>query len=180
LHINDAEVVAAALLHDSVEDHAAEICPDSAEQNRFIEQKNALDIISQQFSPRVAMDVAAVTNEPKDSKITYDNKLIKYLAKVQQATSTVDGWLIKFSDWCDNAVGIVHNGKEELSPDKIKHFQRKYGEVIDIFEKRFHDSDIQEVLDYQAKAYVEHQLNLGRSRLLGKSNDPEATDILGF
>lgn len=167
LHIDDAEVIAAALLHDSVEDHAAEISPESSQRDPGLRQQAALEQISGLFSPRTAELVAAVTNDPSQgAELSYEEKLAKYTAKVQKATSTPEGWLIKFSDWCDNGLGIVH-GTETLSSSEIAHFQRKYGgDVLATFERRFREPDVQATLDWAAKGYVEHQLTLGHERLL--------------
>ncbi len=151
LHIHDAEVIAAALLHDSVEDHPKEINPDA---------------ISTKFSPEVSKLVATVTNAPSEGKkLSYEEKLVKYASKVEQATSTTDGWIIKFSDWCDNGLGIIH-GEEERSLERVEHFQRKYGNsVLNTFERRFLEEDIQARLDPLAKNYVKQQLALGHERL---------------
>lgn len=166
MHIKDPEVVAAALLHDSVEDHAAELNPSpQAEPN--LQQRGALEQISKTLSVRTAELVATVTNEPSNGEeIPYEEKLASYADKVKKATSTPEGWLIKFADWCDNGLGIVH-GVETMNSEQIAHFQRKYGgDVLDTFEKRFRDPDIQSMLEWGAKGYVEHQLALGHERLL--------------
>src|SRR2546425_5600464 len=56
--VRDADVVCAALLHDAVEDHAADLAPDGS-------QRAALAELAAGFGPRVAELGAAVTN-PED------------------------------------------------------------------------------------------------------------------
>src|ERR1700727_1530038 len=53
--VHDADVVCAALLHDSVEDHAAGLAPDG-------QPDSALTELGRRFGPRVDGLVAAVTN----------------------------------------------------------------------------------------------------------------------
>src|SRR5579862_537774 len=57
--VHDADVICAALLHDAVEDHPAELTG-SADAN----QQAALDVLAGEFGPRVAELVGAVTNPP--------------------------------------------------------------------------------------------------------------------
>ena len=170
LRIDDPEIVAAALLHDSVEDHAEGIT-DSPQQDPSLAQRAALEQIARDFSPRTAEMVAAVTNEPKSGEeLSDDEKLATYVAKVQKATSTPEGWIIKFADWCDNGLGIIH-GVETLSSEEINKFQHKYGgEVMATFERRFREPDVQAKLDWAAKGYAESQLIKGHERLFDSAN----------
>jgi (p)ppGpp synthase/HD superfamily hydrolase len=166
LKVHDAEIIAAILLHDSVEDHASGIA-DAPGADPKAAQQAALDQLGQDFSPRVAQLVELVTNEPPGpQELSYEEELAKYAAKVEIAISTADGWIIKFVDWCDNAIGIKH-GAAQLSGEQIIHFQRKYGgDVLAALESRFRQPDIQARLDTFAKGYVESQLKLGHQRLI--------------
>ena len=53
--VHDADVICAALLHDAVEDHAAGLAPDGTREAAFA-------ALAEEFGPRVARLVAAVTN----------------------------------------------------------------------------------------------------------------------
>lgn len=164
LNIYDAEIVVASLLHDSVEDHSEKIVPNTP-GGPFIQKQAALARISELYTPRTAQMIAAVSNEPQPEGLTEGEKLSIYQAKVKLAVSTVEGWVIKFSDWCENGVGLIH-GIEGLSAVEIAYFQRKYGgEVLETYERRFREPDIQSTLDWAAKGYVEYQLAQGRDRL---------------
>lgn len=172
LHTQDAEIVAAALLHDSVEDHANSLVAldtdrQLIEMDAYQIQKTALGVISQRFSPRAAELVSLVTNPPAQEQegLAYEEKMARYAQKVKKATQTPEGFMIKFADWCDNGLGIIYS-EESLPPDRITHFQNKYGgEVLETFEARYRQPDIQQLLDPEAKSYIEHQLELGHVRL---------------
>lgn len=181
LHMTDPEIITAVILHDSVEDHPDEIIrsatfganlspikvptPESAK----MKQQVALKTLEALFSPRVAKLVASVTNEPaiKGEEISYEDWLMRYANKVSNAVTDPDSWMIKFVDWLDNGVGILHSDRD-IETNKIQHFRRKYGLIQPILEQRYKESDIQVMLDSTAKAYVEHQFQLGKERLTKK------------
>jgi (p)ppGpp synthase/HD superfamily hydrolase len=177
LEVHDPEVITAIILHDTVEDHPDDILKiathgtvDAAEgmpvpDDPYAKQQVGLKTIEALFTPRVAELVATVTNPPEsEDNLSYDEKLDRYHQKVASAVATTDGWLIKFVDWVDNAVGIIHS-EGKLPPDRLAHFKRKYGLVLPLFEARFQKSDLQEKLSDQAKVYVLDQFRLGRERL---------------
>lgn len=169
LHIKDPDLVIAALLHDSVEDHAADLIrlhnqtAVSGDPQEL--QLVALEAIAAIFSSRVAVMVEKVTNAPATGREeTYDEWLARYARKVEQAASTPEGCLIKFADWCDNGLGLIHSEEPDNSP-KLAHFKRKYALALPVFERRFRDGDVIAWLDNDARSYVYSQLQLGRRRL---------------
>lgn len=178
LHIDDPEMIAAALLHDSVEDRPRELLgliraagikqaiqvPETASPVEL--QSLALRHLSSQFSPRVAGMVASVTNAPKiqGRQETYEEWLERYAQKVESAARTSEGWAIKFCDWCDNGLGIIYSDKPEGSEER-EHFKRKYGLALPILEARFQDADVLALLDPQAQAHVARQFTYGHLRL---------------
>ena len=60
--VQDADVVCAALLHDAVEDHAAELAATTEPVTVGDARQAALAALAAEFGPRVAELVAAVTN----------------------------------------------------------------------------------------------------------------------
>lgn len=178
LEIDDPEVVIAALLHDVVEDHAEKVAsgkydteqlPASSpieSMNQSERQSAALDQITVLFSAGKASIVAGVTNVPSEEKPhDYEAKLRGYVDKITHAIKDPKVWIVKFSDWCDNGVGIIY-GAENRSAERNLHFQRKYGMVLPVLERRFEEPDIQAMLSDSAKAYVLEQIRLGRERLI--------------
>ena len=97
--VRDPDVVAAALLHDSVEDHAAELAADGR-------PPSALAELARQFGPRVADLVGAVTNpeyEPgRDRRLQYRDHVAASLDASPAAR------VIKASDFTDNGAGLIH------------------------------------------------------------------------
>src|SRR6201996_4768820 len=103
--VHDADVICAALLHDAVEDHAAELAelagttePGTAEGTR----QAAVAALAAEFGPRVAELVAAVTNpEYAPDRDTHE----QYREHVADSLRR-DPWarIIKASDFTDNGV----------------------------------------------------------------------------
>jgi hypothetical protein len=73
-------------------------------------------------------------------------------------------WADKFVDWVDNGVGINHG--DQADPFRLRHFGRKYGLALPVYEDRFNQPDIQALLDDDAKTYVRECFRLGRERLI--------------
>lgn len=97
--VTDPDVACAALLHDTVEDHASDIAPSGSRQD-------ALTVLAAQFGERTATLVAAVTNPPwetdRDKHEQYREHVIRNLNASPWAR------VIKVSDFTDNAVGLFH------------------------------------------------------------------------
>lgn len=175
LRVHDEEVVAAAILHDSVEDHPDYIVdhlqhsPTSSNVCCGLTGREcqALERMSERFSSRTARIVALATNPPQLNRpdAGLEQKLAAYSDKVEQATRSPEGWMVKFSDWCDNGVGVIY-GEHLISTDRSRYFRTKYGHVLDVFKRRFECSDLQQLLDTEAKVYVRQQLRLARRRLI--------------
>jgi hypothetical protein len=96
--VTDPDVACAALLHDTVEDHAWEIAPGG--------RQGALEVLAEQFGERTAELVGAVTNP------AWDPGRDKHEQYREHVAESLDGsrWarVIKVSDITDNAVGLFH------------------------------------------------------------------------
>lgn len=114
--VADADVACAALLHDAVEDHAADIASGGGRQA-------ALAVLAGRFGARTADLVAAVTNpvwEPgRDEHEQYREHVLASLEASPWAR------VIKASDFTDNAVGIIHTTGPKLSK-----LASKYGPLV--------------------------------------------------
>jgi hypothetical protein len=95
--VTDPDVACAALLHDTVEDHAGDIAPDGSRQG-------ALAVLTGQFGERTAGLVGAVTNP------AWDPGRDKHEQYREHVAESLDGsaWarVIKVPDITDNAVGL--------------------------------------------------------------------------
>ncbi|MEV6323440.1 HD domain-containing protein [Nocardia sp. NPDC051787] len=100
--VRDPDVVAAGLLHDSVEDHATELAADRPGPT----VDAALGTLTDRFGERVADLVAAVTNPEPDPSRDRQTQYREHVA----TNLDRDPWarVIKFSDFTDNGVGILY------------------------------------------------------------------------
>jgi HD domain len=114
--VTDPDVACAALLHDVVEDHAADIAPGG-------DRQAALAVLGGRFGGRTAALIAAVTNpvwEPgRDEHEQYREHVLASLAASPWAR------VIKASDFTDNAVGIIHT-----TGPKLARLAGKYGPLV--------------------------------------------------
>lgn len=156
--IDDADAIAAALLHDSIEDHHVAILDDELVEtdDEATRQAKALDKLSEWFNPRIAKMVADVTNPP------FDPSRDKHEQYVEHVTATVwaNPWarVHKVSDFTDNAVGIIWS-----DPDFAKRQAPKYLPLIDVFREVIILPDTP--LSQEAKIHILEQLDLGEVRL---------------
>jgi len=169
LNLKNPELIIATLLHDSVEDHSDIILEGepSVSQDEKIRQEQALEFMEQVIpvsSTRIlrGMTVPAMPVNKKD--MSKKERLELYVKHVQASVKDIDVWVCKFVDWVDNGVGIV-NAEAEIKPSKIRHRKEKYSMVQTILEVRYYQTDVQELLDDDAKEYVERMFELGRERL---------------
>jgi hypothetical protein len=97
--VTDPDVACAALLHDTVEDHARDIAPGN-------NQQAALAVLANQFGERTAELVGAVTN------LAWEPGRDKHEQYREHVATSLDAspWarVIKVSDITDNAVGLFH------------------------------------------------------------------------
>ena len=109
-------MLAAALLHDAVEDHPEELGGTPA---------HALATIAGRFNPRVAELVAAVTNPryspDRDAHEQYREHVAASLAGNPWAR------VITLSDFTDNGVGLIHT-----SGPKVDRSARKYAPLVPV------------------------------------------------
>jgi HD domain len=104
--VHDPDVICAALLHDAVEDHPAELSSLGKTADGPSGQAAALAVLAAEFGPRVAELVAAVTNPAyapdRDAHDQYREHVAESLAASPWAR------VIKASDFTDNGVGLIH------------------------------------------------------------------------
>ena len=154
-HVLDPDVICAALLHDAVEDHADELSPDG--------RKGALAVLADQFGPRVADLVAAVTNPVYESGRNEDEQYREHVA----ASLADCPWarVVKASDFTDNGVGLIHTA----GPRTVK-LARKYAPLVPVLRDLIARPDTP--LDDDAKARILAQLRRADERftaILGTS-----------
>lgn len=134
------DVIVASILHDTVEDHAASIVKELLEENdSFSEEdliKLSLGYMSREFNPTVAFIVEQVTNDPLPSHLSKDEKRHAYAKHVIAMINTPEAFLVKFSDFVDNAAGLHHNSGR---PEMVAHLAKKYSLTVGAFETKLND-----------------------------------------
>ncbi len=162
--VHDADVVAAALLHDAVEDHAAELAgPHRGRQG-------ALAVLAEEFGPRVAELVAAVTNPEyapdRDTHEQYREHVADSLRRNPWAR------VIKASDFTDNGVGLIHT-----TGPRLRELAGKYAPLVPVLHELIALPDTP--LDAAARQHILTQLGRAADRFAavlpsaGTSGDDE-------
>jgi hypothetical protein len=147
--VRDADVICAALLHDAVEDHPAELGGGPADRQA------ALATLAAQFGPRVAELVGAVTNpvyEPgRDEHEQYREHVEDSLRANPWAR------VIKASDFTDNGAGLMHT-----TGPRLHRLAAKYAPLVPVLAEVIARPDTP--LDAAAKERILAQLDRAASR----------------
>jgi len=169
--VRDPDVVCAALLHDAVEDHPAELAAGRRQQAASAAdggqqagdgqqvsdgaQQAALAAVAAEFGLRVAELVAAVTNPVwrpgQDQHEQYREHVATSLENCPWAR------VIKVSDFTDNGVGLIHTTGPAL--DRLA---GKYAPLVPVLREMIARPDTP--LSDEAKARIIGQLDLAAER----------------
>lgn len=150
--LHDVDLLTAALLHDTVEDHPAAL----ADGRPGDATEAALDTLAHEFGQRAADLVRSVTNpryDPdRDRDLQYREHIASSLARNPWARP------IKFSDFTDNATGVVYS-----QGPRVRRWAAKYRPLVPILKGVLALPDTP--LDDQARRHVLGQLELAEERL---------------
>jgi hypothetical protein len=147
--VHDADVVIAALLHDAVEDHTAELAGPHGDR------RAALAVLAAEFGPRVAELVAAVTNpEYAPDRDTHE----QYREHVAESLRG-NPWarVIKASDFTDNGVGLIHT-----TGPRLRTLAGKYAPLVPVLQELIALPDTP--LDASARQHILSQLDRAADR----------------
>jgi hypothetical protein len=149
--IRDVEVLAAALLHDAVEDHPAELAGGAPVDARAA----ASAVLARDFGPRVAELVSAVTNPEYDPARDKDEQYREHVA----ASLAAAPWArpIKVSDFTDNGVGVLYT----IGP-KVRRAAVKYTPLVPVLRELVARPDTPLADDVKAK--IAGQFDLAEQR----------------
>jgi len=147
--VHDPDVVIAALLHDAVEDHADELAgPHGGRQA-------ALAVLAEEFGPRVAELIAAVTNPEyapdRDTNEQYRENVADSLRRNPWAR------VIKASDFTDNGVGLIHT-----TGPRVRKLAGKYAPLVPVLRELIALPDTP--LDAPARQHILSQLDRAADR----------------
>ncbi|MEV4812666.1 HD domain-containing protein [Micromonospora avicenniae] len=159
--VRDVDVIVAGLLHDTVEDHSAELAGAHAAGDDLTPA--ALATLAARFGPRVARLVAAVTNPRYDPTRDRDEQYREHVA----ASLDRDPWarVIKVSDFTDNGVGVIHT----VGP-KVESSARKYRPLVPVYRELVTRPDTP--LSAAVKAHILGQLDLAEERFSAILDQP--------
>jgi hypothetical protein len=147
--VHDTDVTCAALLHDAVEDHAAELA------GGLDDQAAALAVLAQEFGPRVAELVGAVTNPPyapdRDAHEQYREHVADSLRRYPWAR------VIKASDFTDNGVGLIHT-----TGPRVRKLAGKYAPLVPVLRELIALPDTP--LDARTREHIAAQLDRAADR----------------
>ena len=115
--VEDTDIICAALLHDAVEDHAADLAAEG--------RPGAVAALAAGFGPRVAGLVEAVTNPVWVPGIDRDLQYREHVADSLGGSPWAR--VIKISDFTDNGVGLIHT-----SGPKTARLARKYAPLVPV------------------------------------------------
>jgi (p)ppGpp synthase/HD superfamily hydrolase len=152
--IRDVDVITAALLHDAVEDHPAEL-GGVAEGTHTELTDAAVAELARRYNPRVAELVRSVTNPEYDPE---RDRHEQYRTHVEQSLER-DPWarVIKVSDFTDNGVGVIHT-----TIDKARSSATKYRPLVPKLRELVGRADTP--LSVEAKDHILDQLDLAEER----------------
>ncbi|GGN67965.1 hypothetical protein GCM10010112_31820 [Actinoplanes lobatus] len=153
--VRDTDVLVAALLHDAVEDHPAELGGIDPDAPCAEHTEAALAELARRFNPRVAELVRSVTNPEYDPA---RDKHEQYRTHVAENLER-DPWarIIKISDFTDNGVGVIHT-----TMDKAYRSATKYRPLVPKLRELVGRPDTP--LSTQAKEHILDQLDLAEER----------------
>ncbi|GAA4925362.1 HD domain-containing protein [Actinoplanes utahensis] len=160
--VRDIDVLVAALLHDAVEDHPAELGGVEPDAPWAVRNGAALAELSRRFNPRVAELVQSVTNPEYDPR---RDKHEQYRTHVAENLEN-DPWarVIKISDFTDNGVGVIHT-----TLDKAYRSATKYRPLVPKLRELIGRPDTP--LSTQAKEHILDQLDLAEERFAAILDD---------
>ena len=161
--VTDPEVISAMLLHDSVEDHAkelAEFAP-TVDLDKTTVTERALAAVAMSFSGRVAGLVQNVTNAPNSQTLSQEQKNLAYaLGVAEKIAKSPETFLMKLSDFTDNAVGILWSEQT----GKVRKLATKYLPVFDVFLSQLSIYEQSGQLTLSQITTAQQQLYLGKQR----------------
>ncbi|MFB4303062.1 HD domain-containing protein [Actinomadura sp. NTSP31] len=149
--VDDVDVLVAALLHDSVEDHPADLAGDGHDAPA----EAALAVLEAEFGPRVAGLVRAVTNPDYDRSRDVHAQYRAHVAASLERHPAAR--IIKVSDFTDNGVGLMHT-----TGPKVRKLARKYRPLVPGLKELIARPDTP--LDDPVKRHITGQLDRAEER----------------
>jgi hypothetical protein len=161
--VRDADVICAALLHDAVEDHPAELAGSGQG-----DQQAALGVLAAEFGPRVAELVGAVTNPPFAPDRDEHEQYRKHVADSLRDSPWAR--VIKASDFTDNGVGLIHS-----TGPRLRRLASKYAPLVPVLRDLIARPDTP--LDAAAKEHILAQIDRAADRFAALRGDDGQVNV---
>jgi hypothetical protein len=155
--VRDTDVTCAALLHDAVEDHAADIAAGGRDA--------AFGVLAARFGGRAAALVAAVTNPEYEPGRDEHQQYREHVAASLEASPWAR--VIKASDFTDNAIGVIHT-----TGPKLSRLARKYSPLVPVLRELILRPDTP--LEADVKTMIAAQLDAAQGRFAAIWPGPDA------
>lgn len=164
-------VLVATILHDTVEDHAFEISAEMCGKtttNEMEARENAFQYVGRTFGSDVERIVRGMSNPIMDRYAPAAERNNIYAEHVKKEIQDPDVFVSKFSDFCDNGLGLHHN-VSHMKPVSVKKKATKYLLLIDAFTERLKNGQDLPISE-QSRLKMLKQLEVGSLRLEKLSN----------
>jgi len=153
--VKNPDTLIAAILHDTVEDHAPEFGDFEGGTNYRdkpeVARQAALEFISDNFGYAVASIVEDVSNPIPEGTPTKEEKIAAYQEHVSRISyGGGAGIILKFSDFVDNAGSLHHH--YEYDDKSAQYFVKRYAGLIPIYRDTFKRASHKSVQLYDAEA----------------------------
>ncbi len=162
LGVSEPSLIAAAVLHDTVEDCSKVFVKDylQMEPGETGECRTLLSqFIEQRYGPTTAEYVLSVTN-PVADKLTHT----QYQQNVREEIATSPKtYLLKFGDFFDNA-GSLHYQDREGNEKMVYRLASKYYPLISDFEQNLYS--VEHLIQSRGSDYIQTSLNKLQTRLV--------------
>jgi hypothetical protein len=126
--VRDVDVLVAALLHDAVEDHPAELAGLAPDTSYEKSTEAALAVLAHRFNPRVANLVRSVTNPAYDPARDRHEQYREHVAESLRRNPWAR--VIKASDFTDNGVGLIHT-----TGPRLHRLAGKYAPLVPVLQE---------------------------------------------
>ncbi|QCB52011.1 HD domain-containing protein [Rhodococcus sp. PAMC28707] len=127
----DEEVLAAAVLHDTVEDQPVRLVELMDGDHSASPPAEATRLLAAHFNTTVSDTVWAVTNPPRPAGLSKEQKNTAYVEHVKAVIADPRAFLVKVTDFIDNAGSL--SALTDL--DKRNRLRAKYAPLVPIFQQ---------------------------------------------
>lgn len=168
--VTDRDLIIAAILHDTVEDCAADILIhflsiDPSEISEAEARAYAADWIRITYGIGAATLVMAVTNEFPVPGATRAERAAAYVEHARAGIcSDVRVFLVKFTDYMDNAAGLYHNDVPG-NRGMVVRLAGKYLPMADVFEDAREPEALLRYVNREGLAEITLKIRTSRKRL---------------